>query len=475
MPPDLFVPFLPVTLPQAVELPKGLPLPLPVASVAPAAPASGFAFDSYGRMVAASDLHGRAGRDSNIVAHGSRLDESSYVELGLRRDDYWKLTRATTHVVATLAVAAPVFHYTGDFNIKMAIRNLYLEANDVVTKNLSVWAGSRMYRGDDIYLLDWWPLDNLDTMGGGARFDFTRDTYVAAHFGLSQPTTDFYYQQVNRPQILNQPGAAPVATLDRPRLVGSLKASHIFHVGGGIGLRTVLYGEAHALSLGQRESRPQIFQTLPADHGWVVGTEVSATTGERNTHLNLFVRYAQGLAAYGEFATPTGLASDGTTRGAHEFMVALGTNYEIGAFGVMGGAYLRSFRNATSGLDFNDVDEGIVAVRPHIFFGQVGGLALEGSFQEQRRGVLWASSTAGISGGVPLVAHLFRFGIVPFLSPAGRGDYTRPQLRLIYAITSRNDAARALYPQDDVFSIRSVEHFFGFGAEWWFNSLSAGG
>ena len=42
-------------------------------------------------------------------------------------------------------------------------------------------------------------------------------------------------------------------------------------------------------------------------------------------------------------------------------------------------------------------------------------------------------------------------------------------------VTSRNDAARGLYPQDDVFSLHSIEHFLGLGAEWWFNSSSYGG
>ena len=63
-------------------------------------------------------------------------------------------------------------------------------------------------------------------------------------------------------------------------------------------------------------------------------------------------------------------------------------------------------------------------------------------------------------------------GVIPYFSPSGRGSYKRPQLRLIYAITSRNSGARALYAADDVFSQRAVEHFIAIGAEWWFNSTS---
>ncbi len=61
---------------------------------------------------------------------------------------------------------------------------------------------------------------------------------------------------------------------------------------------------------------------------------------------------------------------------------------------------------------------------------------------------------------------------MPYFSPAGRGSYTRPQLRLIYAITDRNNGAKELYPVDDVFSQRTIEHYLGVQAEWWFNSSS---
>jgi maltoporin len=43
---------------------------------------------------------------------------------------------------------------------------------------------------------------------------------------------------------------------------------------------------------------------------------------------------------------------------------------------------------------------------------------------------------------------------------------------LVYAITDRNAGARELYAPDDVFSQRTIEHYIGIGAEWWFNSSS---
>ena len=471
----------PAVDPPKVEAPKTNPdievkPPLPVG--APRPPPSGFSFGSYGRMIAATDFKGAPGRDADIVAYGSRLDESNYVELELRRDDYWKKTDSTTRLVAALAVTNPIFHYNGDFNVKMAVRNLYIEERDLGVKGLSAWAGSRMYRGDDIYLLNFWPLDNLNTIGGGARYDFTKRTYAALHAGLNQPNTPFYLQQAERPNPLNQIGATGIHVLDRQRFIGSAKASHIIPLGETGGLKAVVYAEAHQLSAGQRETQPRVFETLPADSGFVVGAQLGAFTGERDGHLNLFVRYAAGLAAYGELATPNQLSLDTTASGAHELVVALGGNWEKGPFGLMGGAYLRSFRNASAALDHGDVDEGIFMLRPAVFFGEIGGLALEGSFQAQQRGVVTqADAAAGepASTSGPFSASLWRFGVMPFLSPAGRGNFSRPQFRLIYTLTARNAGARALYPIDDTYSLRGTEHFFGLGAEWWFNSSSYGG
>ena len=436
-------------------------------------PATGFAFGSYGRMIAATDLRGRPGRDADIAIRGSRLDEGNYVEMELRRDDWFSKTKTATRLVATLAAASPVFHYNGDFDAKIAVRNFYIEGRNIGGSDLSVWAGSRLYRGDDIYLLDWWPLDGLNTLGGGARYDFTPDTFLALHAGMNQPGSAYFLQAVNRAQPLNQFGSKSVNILDRQKMIGTVKASHIIRVGKTGGIKGVLYSELHALPQGQRETaQAGTFETLPGDVGFTAGAQIGAFTGERSTHVNLFFRYSGGLAAYGEFGTPTQLDADKKTTGAREVVLALGANWEKGPFTLLLGAYLRSFRNASPDLDYGDSDEGVVALRPHIFFGELGGLAIEGSFQAQQRGVIpTADSTAGSAApSGPLAGRLLRFGVIPFLSPAGRGSYSRPQFRLIYLVTSRNEGAKSLYAKDDVYAVRSIEHFLGFGAEWWFSS-----
>lgn len=445
------------------------------------APETGFFLGTYGRAVSASDLRKRPGRDADIVARGSRLDESSYVEIDVQRQDYWKATGATTRAVVTLGASGPLFHYNADFTVRMAVRNLFLQANNIMAKGVSAWVGSRMYRGDDSYLLDFWPLDNLNTMGGGARYDFASGrTFIAWHAGLNQPNTGYFKQLATRTPALNQPGTTTISVLDRQKFISSLKVSHVFPRGKG-GIKTVAYGEIHDIPSGQRETEIKgTFENLPDDTGGVIGAQIGAFTGTDASHVNLFIRYAGGAAAYSEFGTPFQLAPDRSSTGAREFWMTLSGNWETGSLGLLAAAYFRSFRNASPGLDFSDVDEGIVMARPHFFLADWGGIAVEASYQAQQRGIrVQAQSKPGETipppSSEPFMAGVTRFGLIPFLNPAGKGSYSRPQLRLMYVLTHRDDAARTLYSKDDLFSLRTWEHFFGVGVEWWFNAQTTYG
>ena len=431
--------------------------------------ADGFHFGSYGRVIAGGDHRGRAGRDGDIVARGSRLDESTYAELELRREDYWEQTGAYTRIVATMAFAHPVFHYNGQFDAKLGLRNLYIEEIGLGLEKLSIWAGSRMYRGDDIYLLDFWPLDNLNTLGGGLAYTFLKDLTLKLHTGVNQPQTLFFVQDTQRPPPLQQLGSATVRINDRQKIISSAKLSNIFWLGRSGGIKPVIYGEFHYTNEAQREVADRQFESLPDDSGFLVGAQLGMFTGKRSNHLNLIFRYAGGLAAYGEFNAPTQLGPDRTSKGAREILGALSGNYEVGPFGVLAGSYIRQFRNASPDLDVSDLGEGVVIVRPTVWLGKIAGVSVEGSYQAQRRGVLIEDEEGN---GTPQFGQMGRVGFVPFLTPGGRGNFTRPHIRFIYLLSVRDEGTRRLYPEHDIFSIRKVDHFIGFGAEWWFGSTS---
>jgi maltoporin len=436
-----------------------------------------FEFGSYGRVQVASDGRGGTGRNANIVAYGDRIDEDSYAELELRREDTFA-PNVTSKVVTTLGFFPPFFHFSGDATQAIAIRNLYAQGT---YGDLTMWVGSRMYRGDDIYLLDWWPLDNQNTVGGGAGYKIrwtSDETTIQAHVGMQRLDSTYQYEQIPAPiptvlAAQGGPSAVNVTVLDRPRTIETLKITHLFkHADPNRkdGFKVILYGEAHEISAGvytDTSVNPPGQTALPADTGWLVGTELAYWTGQRDTFVQLYFRHAEGIAAYDPLAVPLTFANDRTTAGSTENLVALGGNYEVGMFGLLVGAYARAFRDGEiSPTSSQKYDEGILAVRPQLYIGERFGIALEGAFEARRYAVLDPQTDQ------PLAATEWRFGVIPYFSPSGRGSYKRPQLRLIYNLTARNSATQELYPAQDVFSQRSVEHYLGLGVEWWFNSSS---
>lgn len=139
-------------------------------------------------------------------------------------------------------------------------------------------------------------------------------------------------------------------------------------------------------------------------------------------------------------------------------------------FGLQLGAYYRYFRDADPNVfGRGTLTEGSVNARPMLWFGRFVGLAVDVSYS----GV--ATAAINETTGSPEGGNIFKLGIVPFISPFGRGTYSRPHLRLIYSLTVRDDDARALYVPLDPRSANNVEHFFGIGVEWWFESSSYGG
>ncbi len=443
------------------------PAPTDTRSPTPDAPAPAptgkFEFGSYGRVRFASDGRGGTGRQANIVSHGDRIDEESYAELELRREDTYT-PHIKTRIVTTLALFPPFFHFSGNAQQQIAIRNLYAQAT---YDDLTLWAGSRMYRGDDIYLLDWWPLDNQNTLGGGAGIKLG-DTSLAAHVGMQRLDNPYQFQQIPVVSPFGF-GATNVTYLDRPRTVETLKATHLIRSPGSkAGVKVVLYGEAHEIAAGVfRDTTTNLDKPLPSDTGFLLGSELAYFTGERDTFVQLFARHARGIAAYDPLAAPLTFANDRSTSGSTETLVALGGNYEKDMFGVLVAGYVRFFRDGSpSPTSTQKYDEGIFVVRPQVYIGDHWGVAVEGSYQQRRLGVIDPTTDQ------PYIASAWRGGIIPYFSPSGRGSYKRPQLRIIYAVTARDRSARGLYPQEDVFAQRKVEHFIGLGAEWWFNSSS---
>jgi maltoporin len=319
-----------------------------------------------------------------------------------------------------------------------------------------------MYRGDDIYLFDYWPMDNLNTVGAGVQYRYKKFE-GALHAGLNRLDDLYQFERLDTPpRGLGPPGSATV--LDRPRFVSSLKLTQFF--GASRGAKISVYGELHLLPSGEQTDATTMMKTpLPGDVGWVTGAQLGGWL-RPFVFLNLWLRVAGGLAAYGELTVPTHLDPRRSVGSALEIVGALSANWESRWLGVMAGAYVRRFRDpGPGGFDSSSYTEGILAVRPHVYFNDYFHVALELSYQARR------------SDGVDFVAQrvlqpsVFRFSLMPLVAPMGRGTYSRPQLYLLYTLSSVNDDARiALYDPQDFRYGAGVVHYLGTGVEWWFNS-----
>jgi maltoporin len=422
-----------------------------------------FAFGSFGRVHAAGDLRGSTGRSTNIVAFGSRTDISDYAELELRRED--KVDELQVTIDATLALFGEFFHFDSNPAENIAVRNLYADVANAFIEGLGFWAGSRMVRGDDIYLLNVWLLDNLNLIGGGARY-VSEGLELSLHGGLTRPDNAFYRQTID---VVPSYGVTPQQfdLLDRPRAVIAAKATFFPFGKTERGLKIAGYAEGHRLPSGQRESAEDQVQSLPSDRGFVAGAQVGLWLDKPRGFLNVFGRVATGIAVYDPLSTPMQLGTVAKTEDAREWRFGFAQSMEQGMFGLQLGGYMRGQYNVVDDrFGTSRLLEGSLAARPYLWFGRYAGVTLDASYQALARGTLDDRTGKQIQGGVT------KLGVTPFLSPYGRGTYTRPHIHLIYQVSLRDSGARALYAERDPRSRQDTEHYIAVGAEWWFNSTS---
>jgi maltoporin len=464
--------------PTPAPAPKRQPPPPAVTPVAPVAtiiapidPEHGLRFGSYGRVIAGTDLRGGKPESANVVAHGPRIVEDSYLELDF---SYYFATPSGKRLrpVMTLAFDGTLFHDTGDFDAQPALRNLFLDAQ--VTKHVSAWVGSRMYRGDDIYLFDYWPLDDLNTVGGGLAYA-DKQFELAVHAGVNrlEEDSEFQFQQIDVPDP--EQGERTIVQLNRQRLVASTTSTYLVlgEQPEDASYKLKVHGELHVLPSGTRERRTDgSFEDLPSDTGYLIGAQVGtfgyapARAGFRR-HVNLFARYARGLAAFDELAPPTSFDSDLKARRAGELSFGVSGNWDHALGNVMFGALSRRFVDADrNSVDFDDGWEYAINARP---LARVGGEVFAGADLSYQ-----ARFPRGLNSITQRAEDPAVFQIAPMLvySPMGPSGYDRPQIRIVYRAAHHNAAARDLFVDEDPRHDDKWTHFLGFQAEWWFNSVS---
>ncbi len=425
---------------------------------------------SYGRVGLSSDLSGGQGSARALTPYAPRLLEDNYLELDAGYRAY-EGPEAEVDTVVTLAVLDALMHYSGVPDARLALRRAFVEARGLWGTPLWLSLGSRWLRGDDIYLMNFWPLDDLNTLGltlgaRGARYD------AFVHVGVSRLERSALAPQAQRALVpaASGFGAEEALLLNRQRAV--LAAALERRYGGGegdaLGWKWKLYGELHALPSGERvlDGGYTARERLADDRGLVLGAQLGAwSTRRKQDHINLWARYARGLAVYDELGAPGSLSADLRAWPAAEWRAAAAGNHSWGRLSAQWGAYVRRYLDADEvARDFDDRVEGSAAVRPQLNLGLfTPAVELSAQVSAPRGPHPRTLSDA--------VAAVYQAALVPALTfgpPGEVGSFTRPQLRLIYAVSWLNPAALARYAEADPRSQLSSSHYLGARAEWWF-------
>src|SRR5205823_2434996 len=185
-----------------------------------------------------------------------------------------------------------------------------------------------------------------------------------------------------------------------------------------------------------------------------VGFFGMSTNSEYRRHLNLFARYAKGLAAFDELAPPTSFGPDLKTQHASELSFGASGNWDAPIGNMMIGALSRRFIDASG----NDVDpnngwEYAIDARPLGKLAPDWFAGADISYQ--------ARFPNGLNPNTERPEDPAIFQLAPMLvySPMGPSAYDRPQLRVVYRLAHLNQGALDDYVPDDPRHAHAWVHF----------------
>ena len=187
-----------------------------------------------------------------------------------------------------------------------------------------------MYRGDDVYLLDFWPLDEQNTLGAGITYE-QGDHQTRFHLGVHRLNDPFQIQTIEVPDL--EFGTRDVAYMERQRGIITLRHQALMNLDSSTGMKWVVYSEGHGLPSGTYREDDLDIQNLPSDWGFLIGGELSLYSKRQPNFINLFVKYATGLATVDELEIPTKASLMEKTAGSHEYLIGTSANYESADWG----------------------------------------------------------------------------------------------------------------------------------------------
>jgi maltoporin len=440
-------------------------------------------FMGYGRIGIGWTGTGQvvAGKYMNLGDHkaiGGRLEEGDYLQPGLRyhlkkaaNPDDTSVDFVSDFEMFSLSGALVSDLSNGDINdIRIMPLQAYIETKNVLTKDLTIWMGSNLYRKNDIHICDYFYFNSLPGQGVGALYKGLDVAILTQTNGASK----FFATDLNA----GMPAPATPAIVERERTM------FIGQYSMPLNIRTSYVqglGEVHVVPRSRDTERRA--SVNPPDYGLVGGVKVHLDLGGGDFSDASF-RYGNRIAngaesggsTYNTFGEP---GIDGKYIGAYgievveHFMWNVQDIVSINGYGTL--HYSRGstgYVPPTSG-DMSGIDDPAVGAaaavpnsrfdysfgaRPTFYFTDQFHLITEATFQTRK--------DQGLATGTAV-----KLSVAPTIVPTGeRSSWARPEIRAIYTMGIYNDAAvdQRMSPYLQAMGPKKLAHFLGARTEWWF-------
>ncbi|WP_157962196.1 carbohydrate porin [Winogradskyella aurantiaca] len=440
----------------------------------------GVGFGSYGRIgvsgtTDAAGIDGRRLNLNNMGSIGGRMEEQDYLEAGMAFHMTPK-DPGPDSLQINVQLRASVFsrsgslfgnsNTSGEQGLAIALPEMYVEAKNVITKDLNIWVGSRLYRGPDIHMADYWVFNDHSGQGFGVEYKNSRAAvlYIASTDTTATVPPYFY---------LNIKSGTPSLEI-RNRQVYILEHDFRFKDGQLLSL----LAEYHHIGDPTMTTDPDnIILSAPGDNGFVIGARFQNNfNGFEEGSFNQFaVRYGSGIANGGDGGSSRTWETFGAVNletlnfnNAYSWHITDHFLFNFSRrFSLNGYAVYNRSKGAADGRGLSETYLGreVFNFKQDFTLGFKGVTYLSDLFHLQTE----VHYSQRQDGEQPWY-RMGKISIVPTLAlRKERSVWSRPHLRFIYSMGIYNDFARdnQYSPFLELVGPRSVGHYFGVRAEWW--------
>ena len=437
-----------------------------------------FSFGTYGRVGIGYGLGTEAAFPQSLNLNGmgsigGRFEENDYLELASAfhfspKSEEAKKTKISLQArFAFYTTQGQLIGNVSDKSIggiTTALPELFAEAKNINGSDWSVWVGARLFRGDDIHIIDHFYFDDHSGQGIGVQHKNTKFSVI---FAGSIDTTstlppNFYLNIVN---------GTPTLGL-RNKYISILE--HDLQVKNGY---VKLMAEFQRLPSGVSEDETTVY-SYPADYGYVLGAKYHKNILKKlpGSFNSVSVRYGSGIANGGDGGSSRTYVTYGAPNletnsfkkansfaFTETFLLNLSKKYSLNAYAI----YTKS-RGASDSLNkapdylrkqmlFNRKQDISFGARGTYYFNNWLHLLHELDFA-------WRKD------GTQDFAQMTKITLAPTLVPTAKRDvWERPHFRFVYSIAHYNQfAADNLYsPYLAQSGPKNLGQYIGVKAEWW--------